>query len=121
MGDVCAAPQASAKNGLFAVKGYSHLTVFSNDPPKSNQFYKDVFGTGIRSYQGPTAPTLAVGPGVEFLMLTGGGGGRDGAAPRAASIDHFCMRMECDNLPFECQIECGGANGVRRASAVPAT
>jgi catechol 2,3-dioxygenase-like lactoylglutathione lyase family enzyme len=94
LGDVCAAPQASAKKGLFAVKGYSHLTVFSNDPPKSNQFYKDVFGMGIRSYQGPTAPTLAIGPGVEFLMFTGGGGGRDGVAPRAASIDHFCMTVE---------------------------
>jgi catechol 2,3-dioxygenase-like lactoylglutathione lyase family enzyme len=94
LGDVCAAPQASAKKGLFAVKGYSHLTLFSSDPPKSNQFYKDVFGTGIRSYQGPTAPTLAVGPGVEFLMLTGGGRGRDGAAPPAASVDHFCMTIE---------------------------
>jgi catechol 2,3-dioxygenase-like lactoylglutathione lyase family enzyme len=94
VGDVCAAPQASATKGLFAVKGYSHLTVFSTDPPKSNQFYKDVFGMGIRSYQGPTAPTRAVGSGVEFLMFTGGGGGRAGVPPRAASIDHFCMTVE---------------------------
>jgi catechol 2,3-dioxygenase-like lactoylglutathione lyase family enzyme len=93
-GDVCAAPQPSAKKGLFGVKGYSHLTVYSNDPPKSNQFYKDVFGLGIRSYQGPTAPTLAVGPGAEFLMFTGGGAGRAGTPPVAASINHFCMTVE---------------------------
>jgi hypothetical protein len=45
--------------------------------------------------QGPTAPTLAVGPTVEFLMFTGGGGPpRAGAPPRAASINHACMNMD---------------------------
>jgi len=94
MGAVCSAAKPSAKKGLIALKGYSHLTVFSSDPAKSNAFYKDVFGMGIRSYQGPTAPTLAVGSGVEFLMFTGGGGGRAGAPARAASINHFCLNLE---------------------------
>jgi catechol 2,3-dioxygenase-like lactoylglutathione lyase family enzyme len=95
LGAVCTAAESSPKKGAFALKGYSHMTVFSNDPAKSNAFYKDVFGMGIRSYQGPTAPTMAAGPGVEFLMFTGGGGGRAGAAPaRPASINHFCMTLE---------------------------
>jgi hypothetical protein len=50
----------------------------------------------IRSYQGPTAPTLAVGPTVQFLMFTGGGApGRSGAAaPRPASINHLCFNTD---------------------------
>ena len=94
LGASCAAAKPSPKKGLIALTGYSHLTVFSSDAQKSNAFYRDVFGMGIRSYQGSTAPTLAAGPGVEFLMFTGGGGGRAGAPPRAASINHFCMALE---------------------------
>jgi len=94
LGAICEAAEPAAKKGAIALKGYSHMTVFSNDPTKSNAFYKDVFGMGIRSYQGPTAPTMAAGPGVEFLMFTGGGGGRAGAPARAASINHFCMTLE---------------------------
>ncbi len=94
LGAVCGAAETPAKKGAIALKGYSHMTVFSSDPAKSNAFYKDVFGLGIRSYQGPTAPTLAAGPGMEFLMFTGGGGGRAGAPARPASINHFCMTLE---------------------------
>jgi catechol 2,3-dioxygenase-like lactoylglutathione lyase family enzyme len=94
LGAVCTAAEPAAKKGAIALKGYSHITVFSSDPAKSNAFYQDVFGLGIRSYQGPTAPTLAAGPGVEFLMFTGGGGGRAGASARPASINHFCMSLE---------------------------
>jgi hypothetical protein len=56
-----------------------------------------VFGLSIRSYQGPTAPTLAVGPSVQFLMFTGGGAparGGAAAAPRPASINHYCLNMD---------------------------
>ena len=99
------------KPGLIALKGYSHCTVFSTDVQRSNAFYREVFGLGIRSYQGPGAPTLAVGPGVEFVMFAGGGatgsgrgpstasgqagaGGGAVAAPRPGSINHFCMTLE---------------------------
>src|SRR5207247_3174712 len=99
------------KPGLIALKDYSHCTVFSIDTQRSNAFYRDVFGMGIRSYQGPTTPTLAVGPGVEFVMFAGGGatgsgrgpstasgqagaGGGAVAAPRPGSINHFCMTPE---------------------------
>lgn len=93
LGIVCAAPEPSPSKGLIALKGYSHLTVFSTDAQRSNAFYRDLFGMGIRSYQGPTAPTLAIGS-VEFLMFTGGAAGRGGAAPRPASINHYCFNMD---------------------------
>jgi catechol 2,3-dioxygenase-like lactoylglutathione lyase family enzyme len=96
LGTMCGAPERAPK-GLLALRDYSHLTIFSTDSPRSNRFYQDLFGFSIRSYQGPTAPTLAVGPTVEFLMFTGGGaparGGAPAAPPRPATINHACMNM----------------------------
>jgi len=93
LGNVCGASEASPKKGLIALKDLSHLTIFSADAARSNKFYQDLFGFSIRSYQGATAPTLAVGPTVQFLMFTGGGG-RGGTSPRPASINHACMNMD---------------------------
>jgi catechol 2,3-dioxygenase-like lactoylglutathione lyase family enzyme len=96
LGNVCRAAEPSPGKGLLALKAYSHCTVFATDAQRTNKFYQDIFGTPYRSYQGPTAPTLAIGPTVEFLMFTGGGaGGRAASAPpRPASINHFCMNLE---------------------------
>ncbi len=98
LGDVCAAPEASPKKGLLALKDLSHFTIFSTDAARANAFYKELFGTPIRSYQGPTAPTMAIGSGVEFVMFTGGGAparaGAPPAPPRPASINHVSMNME---------------------------
>lgn len=96
LGNVCASVEPPPKKGLIPLAGWSHLTMFVPDAKKSNAFYQDLFGMGIRSYQGPTAPTLAAGGGVEFLMYTGGGA--PGAAPRPASINHFCMNLEGFNV-----------------------
>ena len=97
LGNVCAV-ETSPQKGLIALKDLSHLTIFSTDAARSNKFYQDLFGLAIRSYQGPTAPTLAVGPTVQFLMFTGGGGGARGAAPaappRPASINHGCFSLD---------------------------
>jgi catechol 2,3-dioxygenase-like lactoylglutathione lyase family enzyme len=97
MGNVCGAPERAPK-GLLALRDYSHLTIFSTDSQRSNKFYQDLCGFSIRSYQGPTAPTLAVGPTVQFLMFTGGGaparGGAPAAPPRPATINHACMNLD---------------------------
>ena len=94
LGTVCGASERAPK-GLLALRDYSHLTIFSTDAARTNRFFTDLCGFSIRSYQGPAAPTLAVGPTVEFLMFTGGGGpGRAGAPPRPASINHACMSMD---------------------------
>ena len=93
LGDKCSVEAAPAK-GLIALTDISHLTIFSGNAERSNAFYRDLFGFSIRSYQGPTAPTLAVGPATQFLMFTGGGGGRAGAAPRPPSINHACFSLD---------------------------
>jgi catechol 2,3-dioxygenase-like lactoylglutathione lyase family enzyme len=102
LGSVCSSVEPAPSRGLIAVKDLSHFTVFVSDGPRSNTFYRELFGFGTRSFQGPTAPTLAVGPGVGFLMFAGaGGGGRAGAppaAPRAASINHVCLSMDRFNV-----------------------
>jgi catechol 2,3-dioxygenase-like lactoylglutathione lyase family enzyme len=100
LGNVCRTPEPSPKKGLIALRDMSHLTVFSTDAARSNRFYQDLFGLSIRSYQGPpgTAPTLAIGPTVQFMMYTGGGaparGGTSAAPQRPASINHACMNMD---------------------------
>lgn len=94
LGNVCKTAEPSPKNGLLALRDLSHLTIFSTDAPRSNKFYQELCGLSIRSYQGPTAPTLAVGPTVGFLMFTGGAPARGGAPPRPASINHGCMSMD---------------------------
>ena len=91
LGETCA-PEPAPKAGLLKLKEYNHFTIFATDAKRSNQFYKDVFGTGIRSYQGPTAPTMAIGSTVAFLMYTGGGAPT--TPPRPASINHVCLNMD---------------------------
>jgi catechol 2,3-dioxygenase-like lactoylglutathione lyase family enzyme len=98
LGNVCSAVEPAPTKGLIAVRDLSHFTVFVSDSQRSNTFYRELFGFSIRSYQGPTAPTLAVGRGVEFLMFAGvTGGGRGGvtaAPPRPASINHLCLNLD---------------------------
>ena len=96
LGNICAQTESSPAKGLIALKGYSHCTIFIADAQRSNAFYRQLFGMSFRSYQGPTAPTLAVGPGVEFLMFAGGAGraGANGAPPRPVSINHFCFTLD---------------------------
>ena len=96
LGNVCPAPEASPKKGLLALRDWSHCTNFVSDGARSNKFYQDLFGFDIQAYQGPGAPVMGVGPGVQFLMFAGGGGGRGDAkaAPRPPSINHLCMSMD---------------------------
>jgi catechol 2,3-dioxygenase-like lactoylglutathione lyase family enzyme len=92
LGNRCfATPEPAPRKGLIAVRDLSHFTLTVSDSNRSRQFYRDVFGMGIRAYQGPSAPELAVGTGRQFLAM--GGGGANGA-PRTAGIAHACMTME---------------------------
>jgi len=97
LGEICAAPEPAPKKGLLEVQDISHFTTSVADSTRSNAFYQALFGLPIRSYQGPTAPTLGVGK-VGFLMYTGGGGaaraGGPPAPPRQASINHVCLNLE---------------------------
>ncbi len=88
MGSVCEPPVPSKAKGLIPTVAFSHCTIASSDAQRSNRFYQQVFGLGIRSYQGPATPTLAVGPGVEFLVNSG----RDPSRP--IGIHHFCLTVQ---------------------------
>ncbi len=94
--------EPSPSKGLIALEDYSHFTLSGQDSAKTNAWYREVFGMGIRSYQGPTAPTLAIGPTVQFVMITGGGGGaRAGAPPappRPSNINHVSFNMKNFNV-----------------------
>jgi catechol 2,3-dioxygenase-like lactoylglutathione lyase family enzyme len=101
LGDVFKVEPSPSK-GLIALEDLSHFTLSGQDAARANKFYQDLFGVKYRSYQGPTAPTLAIGPTVQFVMNTGGGGaGRAGAppaAPRPASINHVSFNMKNFNV-----------------------
>lgn len=92
--------EPSPRKGLIALEDLSHFTIFGNDGPRANKFYQDLFGMGIRSYQGPTSPTLALAD-VQFLMFVGAPGARGAGAPtqpRPASINHVSFNMKNFNV-----------------------
>jgi catechol 2,3-dioxygenase-like lactoylglutathione lyase family enzyme len=78
LGNMCQ-PEPAPKKGLIAVKDMSHFTINAASAP----FYTEVFAFPVQAMQAAT-PAYGVGPGVHFLMFTGGGGGR-GAAPAGAA------------------------------------
>ena len=95
-GNVCPPSEAAPKKGLLSLRDWSHCTIFVSDSVRSNMFYWELFGLRVQAHQGPTAPVLEAGKGVQFLMFGGGGGAARGtnAAPRPAAINHLCMSVE---------------------------
>ena len=90
-GEVCAAPEPAASAGMFNLIGYSHFTNFTNNRSRANDFYTRAFGKSFQAYQGPNAPLIGVGDGVQFLMYTGGN--QEGPPQTPASINHVCFTM----------------------------
>jgi catechol 2,3-dioxygenase-like lactoylglutathione lyase family enzyme len=86
-GEICNKVEASASKGLLAVKELNHFTMRVPDAQRSNAFYQALFGFPIRSHQGPTVPTLAIGK-VGFLVYSSRRGGV------SATIDHVCLNLE---------------------------
>ncbi|NKB33889.1 MAG: hypothetical protein GKR91_12395 [Pseudomonadales bacterium] len=54
--------------GLIKLREFNHFTLFVEDQRRAVQFYQDVFGLEIDTYQGGM-PVLRVGEGREFLAL----------------------------------------------------
>jgi catechol 2,3-dioxygenase-like lactoylglutathione lyase family enzyme len=91
LGDICpATPEPPPRKGLIAVRDLSHFTLNVSDAKRSREFYQGLFGMRIQAYQG-AMPVLAVGPGAQFVALSGGGAN---GASRPAGIGHACMTME---------------------------
>ena len=78
LGNMCQ-PEPAPTKGLLAVKDMSHFTVSA----PSAQFYPALFGMPVQAMQA-TTPAYGVGPGVHFLMFTGGGAA-GAAGPRRAA------------------------------------
>jgi catechol 2,3-dioxygenase-like lactoylglutathione lyase family enzyme len=93
MGNICLAkPEPAPSKGLLAMEDLSHVTLLVSDAQRSLEFYQSVFAMPIQTHQGP-ATLLAVGAKGSFLAIFGGAGGRAGATPPAASINHISFRM----------------------------
>jgi catechol 2,3-dioxygenase-like lactoylglutathione lyase family enzyme len=100
LGITCRNVEPAPAKGLLAMRDMSHFTIGVADAQRTVAFYQGLFGMPVQVSQGPT-PAYAVGPGVHFLMFTGGGGARGaapgggrGGAPRGPAIDHACMGMD---------------------------
>jgi catechol 2,3-dioxygenase-like lactoylglutathione lyase family enzyme len=93
MGNICLAkPEPAPSKGLLAMEDLSHVTLLVSDAQRSLEFYQSVFAMPIQTHQGP-ATLLAVGAKGSFLAIFGSAGGRAGATPPAASINHISFRM----------------------------
>jgi catechol 2,3-dioxygenase-like lactoylglutathione lyase family enzyme len=113
-GNVCQAPEASPKRGLLAVRDWSHCTNMVSDAERSNKFYQQLFGFRIQAYQGPSAPVLNAGQGVQFLMFAAAAGAN--TPPRPVGIHHLCLGM--DNFNPDQVIRALESYGIKpRASA----
>ncbi len=83
-------------NGKLHLLGINHFTTFMANAPRANDFYMELLGLGVQSYQGPNVPALGVGDGLQFLMFVGGA--RDGAPPNAANLHHVSFMVENFNV-----------------------
>ena len=87
-----------------------------SDVARSNKFYQQLFGLRIQAHQGPAAPLLSVGKGIEFVAFAGGGAN---ATPRPGSINHICLTM--DNFNPESVIKTLESYGIKPRGNVQGT
>jgi len=92
LGNNCSNLELAANSGLFLLMDISHFTIFLANRDRANDFYTSTFGKEYQAYQGPEAPVIGVGDGVQFLMYVGGN--QQGRPTQAGRIDHACFSME---------------------------
>lgn len=91
LGNTCDNLESSPDTGLIRLLELSHFTNFVHNRDYSNQFQRTLFGKDFQAYQGPNAPVIGVGDGVQFLMYTGGS--NDGQPQQPGQLNHVCMGM----------------------------
>ena len=91
-GGRCETLEQSATVGMFSLIDYSHFTNFLTNRARANAFYTEAFGKTFQAYQGPGAPVIGVGDGLQFLMYVGGEEDSVPAVP--GRIDHVCFSVE---------------------------
>ena len=117
-GDDCfAVPEPAPTEGLITVREYNHFTLFVSDQQRAVQFYQNLFGLPIDTYQG-AMPILRVGAGREFLALAQ-------VPPLAGRIHHASLNVDdfdvdrifslLESYGLTILGEAGGANGPLQA------
>lgn len=91
LGDQCQ-PQAAAASGMLRSVELSHFTNRVFNSAAANAYHRSLFGLSFQALQGPGAPVIGVGDGIQFLMYIGGAG--EGAPERPGVIDHVCVSVE---------------------------
>ena len=71
--------------GRLPIRDFNHFTIFVPDAKRSVQFYQQLFGLRIDTYQGPM-PIIRVGDGNHFLAFVGG--------RSDAFVHHACFSIE---------------------------
>ncbi len=115
--DCLEVPEAAPTPGLISLREFNHFTLFVSDAARSVQFYQNLFGMPIDTYQG-AMPILRVGPGREFLAMPE-------VSPLAGRIHHASLNVADFNVERIFSIlesygltilgEAGGANGPLQA------
>ena len=91
-GESCGVPDWPESEGLFTLIDYNHFTCFLTNRAQANAFYSHAFGKTFQAYQGPFAPVIGVGDGLQFLMYVGGNEEEIPSIP--GRIDHVCFSVE---------------------------
>lgn len=84
--DCLATPEPAPTEGLIALREFNHFTLFVQDQQRAVQFYQNLFGLPIDTYQG-AMPVLRIGAGNEFLALAQ-------VPPMAGRIHHASLNID---------------------------
>ncbi len=91
LGEDCFAdPIPAPTEGLIKIREFNHFTMFVEDQQRAVQFYQEIFGLPIDTYQGGM-PILRVGSGREFLALAQ-------VPPLAGRIHHASLNVDDFNV-----------------------
>lgn len=91
LGEDCAAtPEPAPGEGLIKLREFNHFTLFVEDQQRAVQFYQNLFGLPIDTYQG-AMPVLRVGSGREFLALAQ-------VPPLSGRIHHASLNIDDFNV-----------------------
>ena len=118
IGEICLeTPEPACTEGLLSVREFNHFTLFVEDQQRAVQFYQNLFGMPIDTYQG-AMPVLRVGSGREFLALAE-------VPPLAGRIHHASLNIDdfdvdrifsvLENYGLEILGEGGSASGPLQA------
>lgn len=84
--DCLATPEPAPTEGLLKLQEFNHFTLFVSDQPRSMQFYQNLFGLPVDTYQG-ALPVLRVGSGKQFIVLPA-------VPPMAGRIHHASFAVD---------------------------